>query len=228
MAKMQWNLRETEAYVAREITEANVYKNLLFSLMNSLLKDKELRKLTPIPLHFMTGAFELGCVLALAKVFAKGNEPGLDRLIQIAKAVPAKVAEATLSETVKVNLKDWFDCNRTTFLRNAESYGNEIARIRDKLKPLRNAQRAHNFPDLAKKANTTWSEFQEWLTFAEEVYGQAMSAAGKGALSVGGFLPGTFKADVQHMLHIIRVGVKDLKGARKVPGTAVAGTEGTG
>ena len=39
-----------------------------------------------------------------------------------------------------------------------------------------------------------------------------MSAAGEGGLSVGGFLPVTFKADVQYMLHIIRVGVKNLEG----------------
>lgn len=201
---MQFGLKETEAYVAREITEANVYKGLLFNLMGPIFKDQELIKLAPIPIHYMVVSFELGCVLALAKVFANGNEPGLDRLVQIAKAVPPEAAEAKLSEVVKVILKGKFNNDRATFLANADSYKQEIAKIRDRLRPLRNTQRAHNFPELAKRANTTWNELQEWLTFAEEVYGQAMSAAGEGSLRAGGFLPVTFEADVQNMLDAIR------------------------
>ena len=200
--RMGWDLKETAAYGAREITEANVYKGLLFNLMDPLLKDKELITLAPITIHYLTVAPELGCVLALAKVFAADNEPGLDRLIQIAKVVPTRVAEAK----VEAFLKDKFNKDRATFLENADTYRQKITKIRDKLRPLRNTQRAHNFPGLAKKANTTWNEFQEWLTFAERVYGQAMSAMGKGGLSVGNFLPGTFRADVQNMLEAIRRG----------------------
>jgi hypothetical protein len=203
---MQWDLKETEAYVAREITEANVYKSLLFDLMNPLLKDKELIRLVPIPIHFMTVAFELGCVLALAKVFAKDNEPGLGRLVQIARAVPIEIVEAKLSRVVEAVLKDGFENDRADFLTNADIYRQKIAKIRDELRPLRNTQRAHNFPELVKKANTTWNEFQKWLTFAEEVYGQAMSAAGEGSLRAGGFLPVTFEADVQNMLDAISPG----------------------
>lgn len=208
---MQWDLKETEAYVAREITEANVYEGLLFNLMTPLLKDKELTKLAPIPIHYMTVAFELGCVLALAKVFAADNEPGLDRLIQIAKAVPIELAEANFSEVVKTVMKDEFNNNRATFLASADTYRQEITKISGKLRPLRNTQRAHNFPELARKTNTTWNEFREWLTFAERVYGQAMSAAGEGGLPVGGFLQVTFKADVKNMLDAIRK-VPDTKG----------------
>ena len=203
---MQWDLKETERCVVREIIEAKSYKDLLFNLVEPLRQDEALTRLAPIPLYFMMRAFELGCVLALMKIFARDKEPGLDRLIQMARNVSPRVAEAKLSNAVK-DIRDKLNNERTSFLSKIDAHRKRIDRIRRELGPLRNTQRAHNYPELAKKATTTtWNEFQEWLTFAGEVYQQAMSAAGEGSLPIS--VPVTFKADVQNMLDIIDVGKK--------------------
>ena len=205
-------MKDTATFVEREIMEAKIYYGLRLDLVTPLCQNQEFWRLAPIPILYMAQAFDSMCVLALAKVFAEDREPGLDRLVQAAKDVSVEVAEANHSEVVKSKkirdvLKDRFNGNRATFLRNADSYPKQIREIREKLNPLRNIQRAHNFPERAERTERSWLEVREWLAFAERVYGAAMWASGEGSSAEVRFLPVTFDADVQHMLSVIYEGL---------------------
>jgi len=204
--KHRWSIKDTEAFVSRDLSEANIYQHLLIHLIRPLIlpRCKELEDGVGAPVHYMAVAFETGYIFSMAKVFATDKEPGLDRLIQIALQIPQKVAERELTPMQRTHLLNHYRSQRAKFFENASSYQDEIKRIRQKISPLRNTQRAHNFPDLARRANVTWAQFEGWLRFAERVCFEAAASAGQSVITVGNYLPTPMEAETRYLLDVIR------------------------
>lgn len=204
--KFQWSLKETETYVSRDLSEANVYHHLLFNVFRPLAlhHTKELQNFIGQPIHFLALACESAYVLSMAKVFAEDREQSLDRLIQTSVGTSEKDAEKRLTLAQKNQLLDYYRNHRAQFLANADSYKKEIRRIRKLINPLRNAQRAHNFPDLAHRAKVTWVQFEGWLRFAERVCYEAAQSVGESALAEGDYLNKSFETDTKYLLDIIQ------------------------
>jgi hypothetical protein len=68
-------------------------------------------------------------------------------------------------------------------------------------------QRAHNFPLRIQGKKVTWQDTKEWLTFAEEVFVNAMDAVCETSGNVGNFFPETLNTDIRYFVAV----AKDIK-----------------
>ena len=125
--------------------------------------------------HYVRDALDTKYILALSKLFGRTGEESLWKLIQQTKLIPERAFEIRL-ERMRDGLRDRFKKRRDEFWRDDRNYEKRIKEIRSKLKPLRNSQRAHNFPLTESNGNTTWNETKDWIEFAEIVYAHAMDA----------------------------------------------------
>ncbi len=177
-----------KACLERDLMEGNIYHRLLFRWMNGIIANKKFRRNAEAIIQHIGDALETKYVLALAKLFADTSEYGLWKMIQLVKDIPQAQIDSGL-EQLPSFLRGRHNQLRVDFLGNFDHYVHEIKAIREKIKPLRNVQRTHNCPLTPESAPVLWKDSKEWLTFAEELYVQAMDGICEGSLRVGHFLP---------------------------------------
>ena len=174
--------------VWRDLTQGNIYHRLLFRWMNGIIASKSIQKNAGAVIHYVGAALETEYVLSLSKLFADTGEQGLWKLILLVKDIPQGQIDSAL-EQLPSFIRARHRQVRSDFLGKFDNHVDEIKAIREKIKPLRNMQRAHNYPLTPESAPVLWKESREWLTFAEELYVQAMDGICEGASRVGHFLP---------------------------------------
>ena len=189
--------------VWRDLTQGNIYHRLLFRWMNGIIESKNIQKNAGAIIHYVGDALETKYVLALSKLFAGTKEQGLWKLILLVKNIPEAQIDSSL-EQMPSFLRARPRQVRADFLENFNSNVDAIKAIREKIKPLRNVQRAHNSPLTPESAPVLWKESKEWLTFAEELYVQAMDGICEGAIRVGHFLPAEMDSQIDWFISMIR------------------------
>jgi len=189
--------------VHREIGDANVYYGLCFDWINGIVENKSFYKNFSSIFNYVKEALETKYILALAKLFAKPPEECLWKLVFEAKKVSDKEFELKLEREPSFIHEQMRDA-RKTFLEKSDIYINKIRKIEEQINPLRNMQRAHNFPFRVQGKKVTWQDAKEWLTFAEEVFVNAMDAVCETSGSVGNFFPETLNTDIRYFVSIVK------------------------
>ena len=189
--------------VWRDLTQGNIYHRLLFRWMNGIIASKNIQKNAGAIIHYVGDALETKYVLALSKLFADTREQGLWKLILLVKDIPEAQIDSSL-EQMPSFLRARPRQVRADFLENFNSNVDAIKAIREKIKPLRNMQRAHNSPLTPESAPVLWKESREWLTFAEELYVQAMDGICEGSVEVGHFLPTEIDSQIDWFISVAR------------------------
>lgn len=81
-----------------------------------------------------------------------------------------------MSDKSKALLKDAKEYN--TFVKNSSGYLYKIEQIEAKLNPMRNAFRAHNYPNRKNIPTLKWMQTKEWLKWSEDVFNEALISVG--------------------------------------------------
>lgn len=197
------NIYEVKDCVDREISEANIYYELLFKLINGILSNKNFYEEFKNIFFFIQDALETKYILALGKLFASSREASLWKLISLAKEVPLEIFEEKLKRDpafVHAEMQN----ERTLFLTNSDNYITEIQRIEKKISPLRNRQRAHNFLGWTTEERVLWIETREWLTFAEKIFFNTTCAICETSFQVGDFFPKELESEIAYFISQIK------------------------
>lgn len=201
--KLADSLDVTKDIVDREITEAGIYYNLLFKLVNGFKENKKFYEAHQGVFHYIEGSLITSYVLALCKIFSSTREESLWKLLLIARKIDVKRFEYRL-ECFPTAPHNQLRQQRKKFLENLDGYIKKIKEIDDFLSPLRNTQRAHNFPLLSNGKEISWNQLKEWLSFAEEVFVTVMDGTCDSACRVGDFIPNELIDQMDNMAAIIK------------------------
>lgn len=196
------NIYITKQCVDRDICDANVHYALLFDWVNGILVNEAFYRNFEGMFFHVRDAIETKYILALSKLFGSFNEAGLWKLIIQTKDVPEEIFENRLlrdPEFVREDMRR----EREKFFNNFDNYIRKIQAIEDKINPLRNIQKAHNLPWRPNGTSVTWEDTKGWLTFAEEVYVNAMNAICEGSATVGEFIPEELRAQMKYFARIV-------------------------
>jgi len=172
-----------------------------------LAQDESLRRIAGAVVEYMGRAFELGFVMALGKLYDKPNKPGLHQLIDTALALPDRFVDAKLEclqQPLRRAVEERMQRARRRLRRGVERHHYHVRRIKKVLGPIRNAQRAHNVPELSQWGGVSRRNLRRWLRYAELLYQRAMITAGESSPPIGDFMPASFTGDVENFLECVR------------------------
>lgn len=201
--KVLGNLYITKDCVDREIRDANAYYKLLFKWVNGILKNKMFYRNFNIIFHYIKDALETKYILSLTKIFAVRQEESLLKLIRQAKNISNKDFELKLEREPDF-IHDQMREERKEFFKKFDIYVTEIAKIEKRVNPLRNIQKAHNFPLRPQGKKVSYQDTQVWLDFAEKVFVNAMDAICETSPRIGEFFPDNeFDTRISHFVSII-------------------------
>ncbi len=201
----------TEKIVSSELTEAEIYWMLLFEMINPLGADSEMQRAANEVLTFTQRALDLTYVITLSKIFADANEEGLEKLLhQCRNVFDHQVSLLELKrERLNEVCRPAMDAARNKVLDEYDSYLAKIRQIRDKLEPLRNIARAHNFPRREFRGDgILWQTTREWITFGQQVYNNIMISVGDSGLLVGGFVSSTMQGAITSFVKAATTGAR--------------------
>jgi hypothetical protein len=200
-----YDLDVTKEIVCEDIIVANICYKLLFHWVNGLLsKNKKFYSRYEGMFFYIREAIVNQYVFTLAKLFASDKEASLSKLILQTKEVSDELFELRLERYATAPHKKLRE-QREEFFNKSEDYLKKIRKIKKKINPLRNTQRAHNFPLTKSKTKTIWNNSKEWLIFAETIFVRAMDAAGKSAVRVGNFVPAEIDIQIRDFIYSVSV-----------------------
>lgn len=170
------NIEITQKYVEKELVYAEKYQKILDNWcdeIGGLLHP--FHQKSPNLLETIRVALTDSFVISMAKIFARSNEAGLWKLIQLASEIEDNFLQLKLErkpDFVKSNCEE----KRKVFLSNKEMYIAKIKEIRNELKPLRNIERVHNLPWYDDATKIAWPKLKGWLYLAKKIYAEILES----------------------------------------------------
>ena len=204
----------TKECVQRDIFDANIFHSLMFKWVNGLIAIKGFERNFDGMFRWVRDGLETKYIFALAKLFARSKEAGLWRFIQQSKEYSQEAIDIKL-ERVHDFLRDDLRNKRQEFLKNFDAYEKRIREISDVIEPYRNIQRAHNLPwrqNDGKKV--TWEDTKEWLTFAEQVFVQAVDGICESCCRVGEFFPAELNGQMDYFVSLLKTPIEAAEAER--------------
>jgi hypothetical protein len=190
--------------VEKDIRRARIYHALLSKLIVNLRSEKIYAECRNV-FEYLEIALENEFVLCLGKIFGDTKEGTLWQLLKILESSSKEQFEKELQKYPNAPHSSMRQARRNT-LNNIASIENEIKKIKENLKPLRNTERVHNIPWLPEgKEKTVWGQALEWLDFAEQKLEQIMDSLCESALRVGDYYSNQFDGEINHFLELIKM-----------------------
>ncbi|MEW5758590.1 MAG: hypothetical protein AB1755_03850 [Candidatus Omnitrophota bacterium] len=182
-------IKKTKDCIDKDISDANACYKLYFDCLNIIRKYKIFYNDFATIFFYFEEALDTKYILALAKLFSiSTKEEGLLKLAYDIKNFDTDVL-ALRYEGVGNIILNTVKKQRKLFLKNFNRYIKRIKVIEEKINPLRNIQRAHNYPYRGGKYHVSWAESKRWLKFAEALFVLMLDGICEPCPRAGNFLP---------------------------------------
>lgn len=188
--------------IEKDIRSARVYYALLSELIVGL-REQILYQDCRNVFEYIEIALESQFVLCLSKVFGDTKEGTLWQLLKILENSSDQEFEEKLKKYPSAPHDSMRQIRKKSF-ENIKNIESKVKSIKEKLKPLRNTERAHNIPWMPKGTEITWGNMLEWLNFAEQSLEQIMVSLCESALCAGNYYSNQFDAEIGHFLKLTK------------------------
>ncbi|MHC4123964.1 MAG: hypothetical protein ACYSSI_10355 [Planctomycetota bacterium] len=156
------DIEKTVNAIVNDIKMAKAFYYILFEIRAPLFRIKAFRNKCPILFKYSGWALDISYIVTLYKLFEKGNSLNLRILIN--QICNLSKSEQNPIDKMKYNI----------FVKKSKRYLNEIDLIEEKLNPLRNMFRTHNFPDRKVIKKSYWNQTKKWLEWASNIFNEAL------------------------------------------------------